>query len=61
MSQFFGFLGFILLFIGSIALQGFALSYGGAIEAAISNSIGWFSLLLAFAAGGAAVAFTSGK
>jgi hypothetical protein len=61
MAQFFSFLGFILLLIVAVALQGFSLAYGGAIEASLTNSIGWISLFLAFAAGGIVVAFVSGK
>lgn len=51
MSRFFSCLAVVLLIVGSIGLQTFSLSYGGAIEGFITNYIGWGALILAFLAG----------
>lgn len=60
MSKFFSTLVFVVLVIGAIALQGFTLAYGGAVEESITNLFGWASLALAFVAGAVAMASSLG-
>jgi hypothetical protein len=56
MSKFFSTLVVVALALGAIALQGFTLAYGGAVEESITIFFGWGSLALAFFAGAVATA-----
>lgn len=51
MSKFFSTLVVVALGLSAIALQGFTLAYGGAVEQSITNFFGWGSLALSFFAG----------
>lgn len=60
MSKFFSTFVVVALAVGAIALQGFTLAYGGAVEESITNFCGWGSLALAFFAGSVATASSIG-